>query len=217
MNLKKAAIRLAYSEEHEIIRKGVISLLSAYEEFTIDIEAEDADELFHKLSQTDNVPDVCLIGLNLPFKSGFDVLKKIKPKWPCIKILIFSFYGDESAIIQAFKFGANGYVRRNCSIDTLKEALISVHQQSYYLSQLTHDSLQYILQDECLYPILTKKESEFLIHCCEDKTYKEIAVSMHLSARTVESYRDILFKKLNVNTRVGLVMYAIKAGVISPF
>ena len=114
-----------------------------------------------------------------------------------------------------FRSGANGYLLKNSPPDELKKALLSIHETGLYFSEVASSNLYHRLQHSNIMPSLTEKEIQLLKYCHTDLTYKEIADKMVISERSVAGYRTSLFEKLGVNSRAGLVVCAIKMGLIS--
>ena len=123
---------------------------------------------------------------------------------------------DERTIIKMFRLGAKGYLLKNTDPEELKEALDSLMNKNVYLSEYVSDKLVSGLhQDENEKEVvLNEKEREFLRWTCSELSYKDSADKMFVSPRTVDDYRQSLFIKLKVHSRVGLVMYAIKNGIV---
>ena len=124
---------------------------------------------------------------------------------------------DEKSIIKMFRLGAKGYLMKNTDPEELKTALDSLMNKNVYLSEYVSGKLVSGLQDGGMGEkeiVLNEKEREFLRWTCTELSYKDIAEKMHVSPRTVDDYRQSLFNKLKVNSRVGLVMYAIKNGIV---
>jgi DNA-binding NarL/FixJ family response regulator len=121
---------------------------------------------------------------------------------------------DEKTIIKMFRLGATGYLLKNTDADELKKALDAVINKNVYLSDYVSAKLVSGLHsdtEEDIRPVfINEREKEFLRWACSELTYKDIAEKMNLSARTVDDYRQSLFNKLKVHSRVGLVMYAIR-------
>jgi len=131
-------------------------------------------------------------------------------------------YDNENSVIRMMKNGAKGYVLKDIEPVEFRRALDSLISKGYYYSELITGKLIHAVNhlDEPEQPVrsiimLNDRETEFLKLACTEMTYKEIAEKMFLSARTIDGYRDSLFEKLNVKSRVGLVMYAIKNGIVS--
>ncbi len=208
-------IRIAVVEDISILRKGVCRLLSSYPGFSIEIEAANGRELLDAL-RTGKQIDICLLDINMPEMDGHATIQVLKQEWPEIKVLVLSIYNDDYNIIRMLRNGANGYILKTCTPDELHQALNAVHQLGFYHSELVNEHLLHLLQGKHTKTVnmLSDKDYEFLSYCCSELTYKEIAEIMKLSPRTVEGYRDTLCEKLGVKSRTGLVMYAMRIGVV---
>lgn len=209
------SISVAIAEDIPILRRGVCQLISSYEGFKIAVEAGNGRELLDQLNGHGNEIDICLLDINMPEMDGHKTIEVLKSKWPNIKVLVLSMYDDDFNIIRMLKSGANGYVLKNSQPEELRRALTEVYQRGYYHSDLVNGRLFQLLhrREEVNSAELTDKEVQFLSYCCSELTYKEIAEKMRLSPRTVEGYRDAICEKLNVKSRTGLVMYALRIGV----
>lgn len=209
------SISVAIAEDIPILRRGVCQLISSYEGFKIAVEAGNGRELLDQLNGHGNEIDICLLDINMPEMDGHKTIEVLKSKWPNIKVLVLSMYDDDFNIIRMLKSGANGYVLKNSQPEELRRALNEVYQRGYYHSDLVNGRLFQLLhrREEVNSAELTDKEVQFLSYCCSELTYKEIAERMRLSPRTVEGYRDAICEKLNVKSRTGLVMYALRIGV----
>jgi two-component system invasion response regulator UvrY len=209
-------IRIAVAEDISILRKGLCNLLSADNGFKVEIEASNGLELLELLRYTDKQIDVCLLDINMPVMDGHATIKHIKEEWPDMKVLILSVFNDDYNIIRMLRSGANGYILKDCKPEELQQAIQAVHEIGFYHSELVNEYVLQLLQgkDKKSKSILSDKDYEFLSYCCSELTYKEIAEAMSLSPRTIEGYRDALCEKLEVKSRTGLVMYAIRIGVV---
>lgn len=213
------AISVAIAEDIPILRRGVSQLISSYDGFIVAVEASNGRELIERLNGHGNDVDICLLDINMPEMDGHKTIEVLKNKWPNIKVLVLSMYDDDFNIIRMLKNGANGYILKNSQPEELRRALDEVYQRGYYHSDLVNGRLFQLLhnkKEEVNSSELTDKEVQFLSYCCSELTYKEIAEKMRLSPRTVEGYRDAICEKLNVKSRTGLVMYALRIGV-SPY
>jgi DNA-binding NarL/FixJ family response regulator len=156
----------------------------------------------------------------MPKMDGFTTAQWLKQTFPLVKIMALSMYDNENSVIRMFKSGAKGYILKDCEPQELKAALDSIMQKGYFYSELVTGKLIHTINkmeedtDVRSLSQLNEKELQFLKLACTEMTYKEIADQMHLSPRTIDGYRDALFEKLNLKTRVGLVMYAIKNGIV---
>lgn len=207
-------IQVAIADDHTLLRKGLADLIDSFGPFEVMLEAGNGRELLDKLSGIVSLPDVCILDINMPELDGFGTLMQLRKKWPDIKVLALSMYNTEFTIIRMLRNGANGYLLKNCNPYEFKAALLEINDKGFYESGLIEKSiLSKTLRDELV--TITPKELEFLQLCCSELAYKEIADRMNVSPRTVEDHRDNLFRKLKLNTRTGLVMYAMKAGIIA--
>ena len=212
---------IALADDHTVMRNGLATLLRdlGYE---ILFEADNGKDFIAKINKQ-HLPDVALLDINMPQMDGYDTAAWIKENVPEVKVLALSMYDDEAAIIRMLKNGAKGYVLKDSNISDVRAAIESVMSKGYYHSELVtgklihsinhldapaHSSIKELLK-------LNTKEIDFLKFACTEMSYKQIAEKMFLSPRTVEGYRDTLFEKLGVKTRVGLVMYAIKNGIVN--
>ena len=210
-------INIALADDHAILRKGVAEILSKFPNMSVIMEAANGKEMIAKLSSAATLPDVCIVDINMPEMNGYDTAAEIKKHWPDIKILALSMYDTELNVIKMLRNGANGYVLKDSDPADLRVAIERVYKDGFYHSELVTGRMLHILHDPDgkINIELNDRELSFLGYCCTELTYKEIADKMFLSPRTIDGYREALFRKLNITTRTGLAMYAIKAGVVS--
>jgi DNA-binding NarL/FixJ family response regulator len=127
-------------------------------------------------------------------------------------------FSDENTIIRMLRLGAKGYILKNIEPEELKLALDSIMKKDFYLSEYISGKIISGLHKDLGNPedqvLLSDKEKEFLRLICSELTYKDIALKMYISPRTVDNYRNVLFEKLKVRTRVGLVLYSIRHGLV---
>lgn len=205
-------------DDHSLLRGTLASLINSFEGYSVLFEADNGKEFIHKLKTCGN-PDIVLLDVTMPEMNGFETAEWIKNNIPTVRILVLSMMDKENAIIRMVKLGARGYLLKDSKPAVLKKALDEIRNNGFFMNELVSNKmLHYVkgedqanISDEI--PQLNDKENAFMKLACSEMTYKEIAKVMDLSQRTVEGYRDDLFKKLNVASRVGLVLYAIKHGI----
>jgi len=212
---------VALADDHSLIRNGLANLINTFDGFKVMFQAGNGQEFIDALKPK-ALPDVVLMDINMPKKDGYETTKWLKELYPEIKVLALSMYDNESAIIRMIKNGACGYILKDAEPADLRLALNEIVLKGYYHSELVTNQLVKIIRqgnndDDDKMPAvkLNDKEIEFLKFACTELTYKEIAEKMFLSPRTIDGYRDALFEKLKAKTRVGLVMYAIKNGIVN--
>lgn len=200
-----------------MFRKGVAEILHGFGGFEIVADASNGRELIEKIAALPQPPDICLLDVNMPELNGYDTILEIKQQWPSMKFLALSMYDHEFSIIKMLRNGANGYILKDADPGQLRKALEDIYAKGFYHSELVSGRLISMLKQGTDYNQIqiSEREQQFLIHCCSELTYKEIAQLMKLSVRTVEGYRDGLFEKLGLKSRSGLVIYALKNGLVT--
>jgi DNA-binding NarL/FixJ family response regulator len=201
-------INIAIVDDHTLFRNGVAALMGEFAELKVVFEAENGGQMQHLLLKN-TLPQVILMDINMPIMDGYEATKWLKEKYPQIKVLALSMFEDDKAVIKMIKCGANGYVLKESRPSELLTAIKTIHEKGTYINELVSGKL--LRSVSGAEPSdLTNKEIEFLKLCCSELTYKEIAIKLFISHRTVDNYRESLFLKLNMKTRTGLVLYAIQ-------
>ncbi|MDQ6889214.1 MAG: response regulator transcription factor [Bacteroidota bacterium] len=208
-------------DDHSLLRNGLASLIKSFGEYNILFEADNGQDFIDKLKPK-TLPQVVLMDINMPEMDGYEACLWLKNNYPEIKVLALSMYDNENSVIRMFKAGAKGYILKDCDPAELRLALQAVITKGFYYSEMVTGKLIHTIntldeEDSQIKNMiqLNEREINFLKLVCTEFTYKEIAEKMFLSPRTIDGYRDELFQKLNVKTRVGLVMYAIKNGIVN--
>lgn len=210
---------IALADDHVLLRKGLADLVSK-QGYTVLFQADNGEEFLEKLKSNPE-PDIALLDINMPKKDGYETALWLKRNKPDIKIIALSMYDDENAIIRMLKNGARGYILKDSEPADLKAAIDSVLSKGYHYSEMVTGKLIHTINtmDDDSGEIkntlgLNEREMTFLKLAASELTYKEIAEQMKLSPRTIDGYRDELFEKLNIKSRVGLVLFAIKNGIV---
>ena len=203
-------------DDHNLLRKALAKLISSFENYSVLFEGDSGREIKNKIGQH-IVPDIILLDVNMPDMDGYETVKWLHKNYPQIKVLALSMFSDENTIIRMLRLGAKGYILKNIEPEELKLALDSIMKKDFYLSDYISGKIISGLHKDLGNPddqiALSEKEKEFLRLVCSELTYKDIAEKMFVSHRTVDNYRNTLFEKLKVRSRVGLVMYAIRQGL----
>lgn len=208
--------KVALVDDHSLLRNGLAGLVESQGHEVV-FEADNGKQFIEKLK--DNIaPEIVLLDINMPEMNGFETADWIKKHQPGIKVLALSMYDDETSIIQMLKNGAGGYILKDSDPHELEAAINSILHKGFHYSELVSGQLIHAikLEDRDHIPVveLSEKEIDFLKRCCTEMSYKEIADQMIVSPRTVDNYRDALFKKLEVKSRVGLAIYAFKNHIV---
>jgi two-component system, NarL family, invasion response regulator UvrY len=208
--------QVAIADDHTLLRRALAKLITSFDNYSVLFEADNGKEVKNKISQH-IIPDVVLLDVNMPEMDGYETATWLNKNFPQIKVLALSMFSDEKTIIKMLRLGAKGYVLKNIDPDELKNALDSVVKKNFYLSDYISGKIISGLHKDADHADetvrLTEREKDFLKLICSEITYKDIAAKMYVSPRTVDEYRNNLFEKLKVKSRVGLVMYAIRNGL----
>lgn len=208
-------IKIALADDHNLFRKGMEELIEDFDNMEVLYSVPNGQELINKLS-SGKLPDVCLLDINMPELNGFETARKIKEQWPDMKILAVSVYDSEFNIIGMLRAGAGGYILKDAQPDVLRKAIEGIYENGFYHSELVTGKILHRMisqPQQVTTTQLNEKQVQFLKLCCSEMTYREIADSMGISHRTIDGFRDQLFEKLNIKSRTGLVMYALKTGI----
>ena len=214
-------INLALVDDHTLFRKGLISLIEMVSsDYTILFEADNGLELQQKLDHN-NQPDIILMDISMPGMDGFASVQWLVENFPLVKILVVSMIEKEETIVRMLKLGVKGYLCKDVEPKELGEALHAIMNKGFYYTdfitgKLVH-SLQHVQDDNAKTTALNQmneREKDFLQLACSEYTYNEIAAKMFLSPKTIDGYRNALFEKLHVKSRVGLALYAVKNGLV---
>ncbi len=214
-------IKIALVDDHQIVRDGIKSLLSGETGIKIIGEANSAYELFELLKTI--VPDIVLLDISLPTMSGIEVSKVLSKDYPEIKILMLSMYTSEDFIFNALKSGIQGYLPKNTTRDELVVAIKEIYQGNEYFSKTIADIIlkSYVhsarrgkkVSDDKI-ENLTNREREILHLIVEGLTNNELSEKLNISIRTVETHKTSIMRKLNLNSTVELVKFALKNKII---
>ncbi|MBD0333270.1 MAG: response regulator transcription factor [Chitinophagaceae bacterium] len=211
-------IKVAIADDHALFRTGVKTSLSSRKDIQMVAEAENGMQLLNLLKHIK--PDVILLDIQMPIMDGLTTLPEIKKLYPEIKVIMLSMHNDHSVITRMMEIGANSYLTKDSDSETIYQAIKTCHEEEFFFNDLTNKALLTGLRtkkapDTATPEVqLSDKEKTILKLMCEEKSTKEIAELVDLSPRTVEAIRDKLKSKTGVKTMAGLVMYAVKAGIV---
>lgn len=214
------SINLAIADDHKIFREGLKAILEDIPAFQIILEAGNGKELIERLPA--KKPDVVLMDIKMPLMDGMQATAYIHEHFPEVKVLALSMYHEDKYIVDMMKAGASGYILKNAEPREIIEAVTTVHSREFYFNERL--SVTLVKQLVGHHAVggegekdadLNERETEILALICQEYTNLEIAEKLFLSVRTVEGYRTRLFEKIGSKNVAGLVIYAIKHGVIS--
>lgn len=210
--------KIVVVDDHLLIAKAISSIIEGFSGFEVLYEAENGKVLMDKFKVRVNIPDIVLMDISMPIMNGFETTQWLTDNYPDIVVMALSVQDDDDSLIKMIKAGAKGYLHKNVHPAELETALKTlIDKGMYFPAWATSKVFMNISKKDEKKSAneikLSERESEFLSYVCTELTYKEIADRMCCSPRTVEGYRDALFEKLEIKTRVGLAMYAVKSQI----
>ncbi|MFI5156372.1 MAG: response regulator [Chitinophagales bacterium] len=211
-------IKVIIADDHVLFRSGVRAALSIKKDVELIAEADNGMQLLNLLKHME--PDVILLDIQMPIMDGIATLPEVRKLYPGVKVIILSMHNDHSMISKLMEIGANSYLTKNSDSETIYNAIKTCYEQEFFFNELTNKALLTGLRTKRTDPgspaevNLTEKELTILKMMCEEKTTKEIADLVEISPRTVEAIRDKLKTKTGAKSMAGLVMYAVKNGII---
>jgi DNA-binding NarL/FixJ family response regulator len=203
-------IRIFITDDHSLIREGLKKIINDEKDISIIGEAGNAkDTMSFVLSK--NI-DILILDLNLPDKSGLDLLKELKSLKPELKILILSMHPEDRFAMRVLRAGASGYITKESVGEELVRAIRKVYNGGKYVSESLAEMLAIEIQgggDKPIHEILSDREFQVLQMIASGKTLAEISETLSLAVTTISTYRARVLEKLNLHSNAELIHYAI--------
>lgn len=213
----KSIIKISMADDHVLLRNALANLIDSFEICQVIFQASNGKEIIENIS-SGNIPEIVLLDLNMPEMDGFETAAWLKNNYPNVHVLMLTMYDSEVTLIRLLQAGVKGFLKKDIHPSELKFAIQSVNQYGYYYSHNTTGKLVNLFRNsdemKLQKSFLSDQEIYFLKLAATDLTYKEIAMKIELNPRAVDNLRDHLFEKLDVKSRVGLAMYAIRQGIV---
>jgi DNA-binding NarL/FixJ family response regulator len=212
-------IRVLVVDDHTLLRDGITALLDLLPDVEVVGEAGNGKEALDRVR--DLRPDVVLMDIEMPVMDGLEAARRMRARYPAVKVLILSQYDDASHVLEAVEAGVRGFVDKTGASAELAASIRSVYRGDSYLSPTAARQLVGEFQraehprSEDPYDQLTTREKDVLKLVAEGKTTRQIADILVISRKTVEGHRTKLMAKLGVHDRIELVKYAVRKGIIS--
>lgn len=202
-------------DDHILFSKSLGLMLDSFRVYDVIIEALHGKDLQEKLAKGKKVPSILLIDVNMPVMNGVETATWVARHFPEVKMVALSMNDDETVIIDMIRAGCCAYLLKETHPDELEKALHEINTTGYYNADASNINSRRAVVAEKVPVQVSEKEKAFLQYACSDLTYKQIAALMNLSERTIDGYREVLFQKLNVQSRVGLALEAIRSGLVA--
>lgn len=210
-------IKTGIVDDHQLFSKSLALMLQSFENYEVVIEASNGRDLQKEINnlRIPNLPEIILIDVNMPIMDGIETASWLNENYPSIKLVALSQNDSEKTIIGMIKAGCCAYLLKDTHPNELEKALQEIYATGFYNADASNINFRRLLQFEKDALKISDKEKAFLQLACSDKTYKQIAVEMNLSERTIDGYRESLFQKLNVQSRVGMALEAIRRELVT--
>ncbi len=210
--------QIALIDDHKIFSDSLTNLINDFEGFNVIWTAQNGDKAIQLLNHSQNLPDIILLDIVMPGKSGIEVAKWIYENRKEIKVLALTMEEDDNSVIQMLQYGVKGYLLKSIGSEELLTALEQVVKYGYYYTPIITGNIHKQIEKRFRSngaPELGEREKELLNYLCTDMSYAEVAKKMFLSESTVDTYRGRLFEKFDVKNRVGLILKAVHSGLVS--
>lgn len=214
-------IKVILIDDHILLRSALAGLIDKSGECQVLYQCNNGKQLLEEIDKHP-LPEVVLLDMNMPEMDGYETAIWLRDNHPEINVLMLTMYDSELALIRLLQVGVRGFLKKDIHPSELVNAIKAVHEQGFYYSSHTSSKLASLFRDSTDKNGLLNKvmldvqEIEFLKLACTEMTYKEIAQQMNLNPRSIDGIRDNLFSRLDVKSRVGLALYAIRHGLVAP-
>jgi DNA-binding NarL/FixJ family response regulator len=205
-------------DDHTLFIKSLGLMIESFGQYEVVAEAVNGKDFLEKIASQIRVPEIALIDVNMPVMDGVETAKRLNEKYPAMRLIALSMNDEDKSVISMFKAGCCAYLLKNTHPTELEKALREIIQNGYYNADASNVNFRRLLLRAAEKPEIkmTVNEAQFLTYACSELTYKEIAAKMNLSERTIDGYRESLFEKFHVQSRVGLCLEAIRKGYFKP-
>ena len=214
-------ISMVLIDDHTIVRNGLKSLIEVMGNYKVTHQFENGWE-FTKAIAAIPTPDLVIMDMNMPEMNGVETMRWVKEHRPDLKVLMLTLSTDEKTIIELFRFGVRGYLAKNCTAQVLKKAIDDTVTTGYYHSEMLQHALAADTgtaptDTKAILDRITDRELLFIKLICDEQeyTYDQVKDLMNVHRRTVDGYRESLFDKFSIKSKTGLVLFAIKHGLVN--
>lgn len=210
-------ITIAVADDQQLFLKSLCTLIDTFESFKTVTDAVNGDDLLKKLERLKKLPDILVIDVNMPVMDGPAAAQLIAKKYPSIKMVALSMKDDDNSVIGMLRAGCCSYLLKDIHPDELEKALLEISEKGFYNADAYNINYRRLIKlaNQGVGLVLTEKEKLFLRLSCSDLTYRQIATMMGVAERTVDGYRESLFHKLKVQSRVGMVLEGLRQNLVT--
>ncbi len=213
--MSESRIRVVIADDHAVVRQGIRHVLEDIPGLEVLAEGNDGEEALALVA--DHEPDLLVLDITMPRKTGLEVTKELRAAGSETPILVLSMHDDPEYVLEAVRAGADGYILKDVSPSELREAVEAVHSGREYFAQRVTHQLSVALRDEIererhrsRLEQLTGREREVLVRVANGRTNRQIAEEFGISPRTVETHRERVMAKLRIRTVAGLTRFVVE-------
>jgi two-component system, NarL family, invasion response regulator UvrY len=208
-------IRILIADDHAVVRAGLRQFIAAHDDLSVVVEAANGAEVMDAVRKTEL--DVVVLDISMPGRSGIDILNSLRQTCPELPVLILSGFAEEQYAVNLLRAGANGYLNKDAAPDEIVRAIRTVARGHRYLSEFVADALADKLErpaSERPHEALSEREFQIFCKLAGGRIPTEIAEELHLSVKTISTYRARVLEKMRLSNNADLTYYAIKNGLI---
>ncbi len=215
-SLSRIKIKVAITDDHVLFARSLSSMINTFPDFEVIIEAFNGQDLLHRLEKATEHPDILMLDINMPVMDGRKAAQQVAAKYPAIKIVALTMLEDDNDIIRMIKAGCCSYLLKGIYPEELEKALKEIYYKgTYYADAYNINNRRLIaVENEQRGIDLNPNELRFLQLACSENSYREIGIQMNYSLRTIDGFREKVFAKLNVNSRLRMILEGIRLGLI---
>jgi DNA-binding NarL/FixJ family response regulator len=208
-------IKIGIADDQQLFLRSLSKLIDAFPRFSTVVEAMNGEDLLRQMAAAPDIPDILLVDVNMPIMDGVRTAKALVEKYPAVKIVALSMKDDDTTIINMIKAGCCAFLLKDMHPDELEKALVEIDARGFYNADACNVNYRRLIVHQTERSLtLNDRERTFLQLACSDLTYKQIAAEMHLAERTIDGYRETLFEKFKVQSRVGMILEALKREIV---
>ncbi|MCQ4142272.1 response regulator transcription factor [Chryseobacterium sp. EO14] len=212
---------IALIDDHKIVREGLKQLIEKLGNYTITHEFDNGQSFLDSLPFNKQKPDLFILDYSMPLMNGIEVLQQLELQQEEYKILLLTQHLEEDIIDKAYQYGARGFLHKNCSATELKFCIDNILSIGYSnITEILKRIKNYKNKEDHHRNIkLSDREQHFLTLVCDEKefTYEQIADEMSVSVKSVDVYRNALFERFQIKSKVGLVLFSFHNKLTAPF
>lgn len=222
MSTTNSTTKVAIIDDHVLVRHALISMIESSGDFKVVYHCSNGQDFIDNVKQMTK-PDVVLLDISMPVMTGHDTAKWLFENQPEIATIILSGHDSEHNQLRLLKYGIRGFIRKDAPPEEIKAAIQTATQTDFYYSNSATSRFVNLLrnpdggQQELQKKLLSDTEFAFMKLICTELTYKGIAKEMGLNPRSIDTLRDHLFMKMDVQSRIGLAMVSVRNGIVNFF